>query len=66
MPVHAAVLVIGAYGTLVSSRGSDPVPPLMSLFGVIHFESKVFAPGTTAFLFALVKKRGETAAALAV
>jgi hypothetical protein len=37
----------------------------MSPFGVIHFESNVFALGTGAFLVALVKKRGEAAARLA-
>jgi hypothetical protein len=49
----------------IAGMSPGPVPPLMSLSGVIHFETNVFALGTAAFLVALVKKRGEAAARLA-
>lgn len=61
---HAAVTLIGAFG---SFGGGDvtQIPPLMSLFGVIYFESNIFAVGTTAFVLMLVKERSEAASRLA-
>jgi predicted signal transduction protein with EAL and GGDEF domain len=57
--VHALALVVGTFSTFVGSTGADAVPPIMSLFGVIYFESIIFALGTTAFAIALVKERNE-------
>jgi diguanylate cyclase (GGDEF)-like protein len=59
--VHAAVLLIGSYSTLIGSTGQDAVPAVLSLFGFIHFESVIFSLGTAAFLLALVKERNEVA-----
>jgi diguanylate cyclase (GGDEF)-like protein len=59
--VHAAILSIGAYGTFVGSISQDELPPVMSWFGLIHFESIVFALGTAVFSLALVNERNEAA-----
>jgi diguanylate cyclase (GGDEF)-like protein len=57
--IHAFVLLLGAYVILDGSRERYEVPPLLSWFGLIHFESIIFAVGTAAFVLALVKERGE-------
>jgi len=57
---HATILSIGAYGTWSGTHGT--MPPLFSSFGLIHFESIIFAVGTAVFLLALVKERSESAA----
>jgi diguanylate cyclase (GGDEF)-like protein len=57
--VHAATLSIGIYSTFDGSTGQDAVPPILSLFGFIYFESIVFALATSVFVFALVKERIE-------
>ena len=62
--LHAAVLVSGAYTTRDGAGVHDQVPPLLSLFGAIHFESIIFAIGTTVFLLLLVKERSEAATRL--
>jgi diguanylate cyclase (GGDEF)-like protein len=62
---HASVLSIGACSTLAGSPGPNPVPSVMSLFGLIHFENNIFMLGTAVFLLALVKERGEAASRLA-
>jgi diguanylate cyclase (GGDEF)-like protein len=59
--VHAAVLLIGAYSTFDGSIGQSEVPAVMSLFGLVHFESIVFILGTSVFILALVKERSEAA-----
>jgi diguanylate cyclase (GGDEF)-like protein len=41
------------------------VPPLMSVFGLIHFESIIFSLGTAVFILALVKERNEAASRMA-
>lgn len=63
--VHAAALLVGIYSTFIGSTAQDVVPPIMSLFGVIYFESIVFALGTSVFLLALVKERNEAAGRMA-
>jgi diguanylate cyclase (GGDEF)-like protein len=60
--LHAAVMLIGA--VTLFNGAPDLVPPLMSLFGVIHFESIVFSVGTAALVLALVKERNEAASKL--
>jgi len=57
--VHAVALMIGIYSTLSGSTGQDGLPRLASLFGVIYFETIVFALGTSVFILALIKERSE-------
>jgi diguanylate cyclase (GGDEF)-like protein len=59
--LHAVVLLIGLYSSLNGSLGLGELPPIMSLFGFIHFESIVFNLGTAVFVLALVKERSEAA-----
>jgi diguanylate cyclase (GGDEF)-like protein len=58
---HALAFLIGIYSSLIGSTVQNGLPPLASLFGVIYFESIVFALGTSAFLLALIKERNEAA-----
>jgi hypothetical protein len=55
MAVHAALLLIGAYSTFDGATGEDALPPVMSLFGIIHFEDIIFALGSAVFILALVR-----------
>jgi diguanylate cyclase (GGDEF)-like protein len=57
--LHALVLLIGLYSSLNGSLGLGELPPIMSLFGFIHFESIVFNLGTAVFVLALIKERSE-------
>jgi hypothetical protein len=57
--VHGVVLSIGTYSTFNGSIAGGEVPPLLSLFGLVHFESIVFTIGTTVFVLTLVKERSE-------
>jgi len=57
--LHAVVLLIGFYSNLNGSLGPGQLPPIMSLFGFIHFENIVFNLGTAVFVLALVKERSE-------
>jgi diguanylate cyclase (GGDEF)-like protein len=59
--LHALALAIGIYSSLNGSTVQNGLPSLASLFGVIYFESIVFALGTSAFLLALIKERNEAA-----
>ena len=59
--LHATLLLIGFYIELNGSLGSAEIPPIMSLFGFIHFEDVIFALGTAVFLLAMVKERSEAA-----
>jgi diguanylate cyclase (GGDEF)-like protein len=61
--VHAAVLLLGAFSTFTG--GQYQVPSLLSLFGLVHFESIVFSLGTAAFILVLVKERSEAASRMA-
>jgi diguanylate cyclase (GGDEF)-like protein len=56
---HSLALWIGMLSTLSGSTGQDAVPPIMSLFGFIYFESIVFAFGTALFVVMLIKERSE-------
>jgi diguanylate cyclase (GGDEF)-like protein len=62
--LQALTLALGAYDTLIGKLGPEHAPEVFSLFGIIHFESIVFALGTTAFLLMLVRERREAAMAL--
>ena len=59
--VHAGVLVIGMYSFFNRAVGADQVPSVMSLFGLVHFESIIFFVGTAVFLLSLVRERSEAA-----
>ncbi len=59
--VQATFYLIGAYSTFTGSTGQEGVPPIMSLFGSIYFESIIFALGSSVFILALVKERNEAA-----
>ena len=59
--VHAATLTIGMYSFFNGAIGKDQVPSVMSLFGLIHFESIIFFVGTAVFLLSLVRERSEAA-----
>jgi diguanylate cyclase (GGDEF)-like protein len=59
--LHAVVLLMGLYGRIDGSLGLEDLPPIMSLFGFIHFESIVFDLGTAVFVLALVKERSAAA-----
>jgi diguanylate cyclase (GGDEF)-like protein len=61
MGVHGVVLSIGTYSTFSGSIAGGEVPPLLSSFGLIHFESIVFTIGTAVFVLLLVKERNEAA-----
>jgi diguanylate cyclase (GGDEF)-like protein len=63
--VHAAILLIGAYSTFGTYNAYDQVPPLISLFGFIHFENNIFVLATAVFILALVKERSEAASRMA-
>jgi diguanylate cyclase (GGDEF)-like protein len=63
--VQAGFYLIGAYSTLNGSTGQNGVPSIMSLFGVIYFESIIFALGTSVFILALIKERNEAAGRMA-
>jgi diguanylate cyclase (GGDEF)-like protein len=59
--VHALALAVGVVSTLGGWTGQDQVPAIMSLFGLIYFESIIFALGTAVFAMALIKERNEAA-----
>ena len=63
--LHAAVLLAGAQGYLSGAIVDDAIPPALSLFGLINFESVLFLLGTAVFLLAFVKEREEMASRLA-
>jgi diguanylate cyclase (GGDEF)-like protein len=63
--IHAAALLIGTYSTIIGSTSQDIVPSLTSMFGLIYFESIIFALGTSAFILVLVKERNEAASMIA-
>ena len=59
--VHAVTLTIGIYSFSNKPIGTEQVPPVMSLFGLIYFESVIFFVGTAVFLLSLVRERSEAA-----
>jgi diguanylate cyclase (GGDEF)-like protein len=59
--VHGLILFIGAYTTFSGAAVRGQLPAVMSLFGLIHFESIIFTLGTAVFMLALVKERNEAA-----
>ncbi len=61
MALHGAVLLVGAVGTLGGGVPSGAAPPVLSPFGLIHFEANIFAIGTAVFVLALINERKEVA-----
>ena len=59
--MHGALLSFGAFGMYSSIVPLDQAPPVMSLFGLIHFESIVFALGASVFVLLMVNERSEAA-----
>jgi diguanylate cyclase (GGDEF)-like protein len=59
LAAHAVALMIGIESTSSGSTGQNGLPVLTSLFGVIYFETIVFALGTSIFIIALIKERNE-------
>jgi diguanylate cyclase (GGDEF)-like protein len=51
--------MIGIYSTSSGSTDQTGLPRLASLFGLIYFETIVFALGTSVFILALIKERNE-------
>ena len=61
MALHGAVLLVGAVTTLSGGASSGAAPPVLSPFGLIHFESNIFAIGTAVFVLALINERKHAA-----
>jgi diguanylate cyclase (GGDEF)-like protein len=59
--IQAASYLIDAYSTLTGETGQNGIPKIASVFGIIYFESIIFALGTSVFILALVKERNEAA-----
>jgi diguanylate cyclase (GGDEF)-like protein len=58
--LHAVVMLLGAVN--LYNGAEHQVPPLLSIFGIVHFESILFSIGTAMCLVALVKGRSEAVA----
>jgi diguanylate cyclase (GGDEF)-like protein len=63
--LDAAVSLIGGYAFLRGWIDQNTIPTLLSLSGLIHFESMLFLLGSAVFLLAFVKEREETASRIA-
>lgn len=63
--VQAGFYLIGACSTLSGATSRDGVPSIVSLYGLIYFESIIFALGSSVFILALVKERNEAAVRMA-
>ena len=63
--MDAAVSLIGGYAFLRGWIDQNTVPTLLSVAGLIHFESMLFLLGSAVFLLAFVKEREETASRIA-
>jgi diguanylate cyclase (GGDEF)-like protein len=59
--LHGTILTFGAYGTLSGSVVEGEIPPLMSVFGLVHFESIIYSVGTTVCILAMVRERHQAA-----
>jgi diguanylate cyclase (GGDEF)-like protein len=59
LAVHALTLVIAVPASLTIVFPANQPPPVLSWFGIIHFETLVFAIGTAMFLIVMMKERNE-------
>lgn len=57
--LHAVVFLGGIYDVIFHELRRDPQPPLGSWFGLIHFETLVYAIGATLFMAMMCKQRSE-------
>ncbi len=57
--VHAGLLVVGAFTAAGSGGAANALPPLASVFGMIHFEALIFLIGTTIFVVAHMREASE-------
>jgi diguanylate cyclase (GGDEF)-like protein len=63
--LDAAVSLVAAYAFLRGSIDQKTILTVLSLSGLIHFESMLFLLGSAVFLLAFVKEREETASRIA-
>jgi diguanylate cyclase (GGDEF)-like protein len=63
--LDATVSLVVGYAYLRGAIDQNTVPTVLSLAGLIHFESMLFLLGTAVFLLAFVKEREETASRIA-
>jgi diguanylate cyclase (GGDEF)-like protein len=63
--LDAVVTLVAAYAYLRGLIDQNTVPTVLSLAGLIHFESMLFLLGSAVFLLAFVKEREETASRIA-
>jgi diguanylate cyclase (GGDEF)-like protein len=63
--LHGAALLTAIYSFVTTSEGPHAQPAILTLFGLLYFESIVYALGTAIFVFALIKERNEAAGLLA-
>jgi diguanylate cyclase (GGDEF)-like protein len=63
--LDAAVSLVAGYAFLRGWIDQNTVPTVLSLAGLIHFESMLFLLGSAVFLLAFVKEREETASRIA-
>ncbi len=59
LATHALTLLIAVPATLTMTLLPNQPPPVLSWFGIIHFETLVFAIGTAIFLIIMTKERSE-------
>jgi diguanylate cyclase (GGDEF)-like protein len=55
--VHGTIYMFGATEAAFGLIPADAPPPLASMFGLVHFESLIFAIGTAIFVVAFVRER---------
>jgi diguanylate cyclase (GGDEF)-like protein len=59
LALHGGLLGAGGIGLVAGTYDTNALPPITSLFGLVHFESFVFALGTAVFFLAMNKERSE-------
>jgi diguanylate cyclase (GGDEF)-like protein len=57
--LHAFVIAAGAAEFLAGLGDAQALAPIGSIFGIVHFETIIFAVGTAAFFLAMVRERTE-------
>jgi diguanylate cyclase (GGDEF)-like protein len=65
LAVHSTILFIGTHSTVFGLMSPDQVPLVMSLFGLVHLDSTIFAIGATVFVLLMIKERSEIAGKIA-
>ncbi len=57
--LHALIFLAGIIHLLTGGTIADAVPPLTSVFGLIHFENLTYTIGTAVFMVVMAKERVE-------